>query len=123
MAKKIVTDPVKTVLTISMGFLLIYIAKGWHWALVVSFIIGITGILSVYLSRQIDFLWMKLSKVLSMIVPNILLGVIFYVFLFPIAFISRLFGKKDSLRLKNNQASTYEVLEKSFTKESFEHPW
>jgi hypothetical protein len=123
MAKKNVSDPVKTVLTISMGFLLVYIAKRWNWALAVSFIVGITGIISTFLSRQIEFLWMKLSKLLSMIVPNILLGIVFYVFLFPIAFISRLFGKKDSLRLRNNQAGTFEVMEKTFSKESFEHPW
>src|SRR6185369_16965510 len=93
------SDPSRTVLTISVGFLVMYLITKWHWAILVSVIIGIIGVFSFYLSKQIDFLWMKLTWLLSYIVPNILLGIIFYLFLFPISLVAKLFRKEDSLQL------------------------
>jgi hypothetical protein len=117
------TDPIKTVLIISMGFLLIFLLTHWQWAVLTSFIIGLIGVFSTYLSEKVDFLWMKLTYVLSLIVPNILLGAVFYLVLFPISFFSKLFRKKDPLVLTNRLKSTYTSTHKSFDKESFEKPW
>jgi hypothetical protein len=117
------TNPTKTVLTITVGFIAVYLITRWKWAISVSLIIGLTGVFSVYLSRKIEFVWMKLSWILSLIVPNILMGAIFYLFLFPISVFSRLFGKKDPLNLKDNSGSHFKNKEKGFDKESFEKPW
>lgn len=117
------TNPVKTVLIISVGFILIYIITKWNWAITVSFIIGLIGVFSTYLCRKIDYIWMKLSWLLSLIIPNILLGVIFYFFLFPISILSKLFGKKDPLFLKNKTGTTFIETKKQFSKESFEKIW
>ena len=121
--KKLKTDPVKTVLTISMGFLVIYLGTKWSWAIIVSLVIGSIGIFSDYLSIKVNFLWMKLTWLLSLVVPFILLSVIFYLFLFPIAILSKLFGKKDEMILKNRLSSTFMVRDKSFDKSTFEKVW
>ena len=117
------TEPIKTVLVISMGLLLIFLFTQWQWTLFTSLAIGLIGIFSPYLSKKVDFLWMKLTYVLSLIVPNILLGAVFYLLLFPISLFSKLFRKKDPLLLTNRLKSTYTVPERSFDKESFEKPW
>jgi hypothetical protein len=117
------TDPIKTVLVISMGFLLIFLVTHWQWALFTSFAIGLIGVFSTYLSKKVDFLWMKLAYLLSLIVPNILLGAVFYLILFPISALSKLFRSKDPLVLTNRLKSTYIATKKSFDKESFEKPW
>jgi ABC-type dipeptide/oligopeptide/nickel transport system permease subunit len=117
------TNPLKTLLTISTGFILVYLITGWNWAIIVSFVIGLTGILSGYLSRKIDFIWMKLGQILGLLVPGILLGIVFYLFLFPISILSKLFGKKDPLQLKNKNASMFIISNKHFEKESFEKTW
>lgn len=116
-------DPTKTVLTITVGFLIIYAITGWKWALPISIGVGIIGMFSTYLSEKIDFLWMKLSWLLSLIVPNIILSIIFFLFLFPIALLSRLFGEKDALNIKNKGVSTFKNRDKVFDKPSFEKPW
>lgn len=121
--KKIKSDPIKTILTISVGFLIVYLATDWRWAIIVSLVVGLIGMFSPYLSRKVDYLWMKLSYLLGLIVPNILLGIIFYLFLFPISVLSKLFGKKDPLFLTNRQNSTYVTASKRFDKSSFEKPW
>jgi hypothetical protein len=123
MAQKIKTDPVKTMLTIAVGFLVIYMVSKQDWALWVSLSVGLIGILSPYLSRQIDWLWMKLAWLLSFIVPNILLSLIFYLFLFPIALLAKLFGNKDPLQLKKQPTTAYKEVNKTFDKAGFEKPW
>jgi ABC-type dipeptide/oligopeptide/nickel transport system permease subunit len=117
------SNPAKTVLTISVGFLIVYVSTKMKWALTVSLLVGLIGVLSGYLSEKIEFVWMKLTWVLSKIVPNLLLGFIFYVFLFPIAVISRLFGAKDPMQLKNSTDSVFRDHKKDFTKATFENPW
>jgi len=117
------TNPTKTVLIITIGFLLVYLVSKWHWAIYVSLVIGLAGAFSDYLSKKIDFLWMKLAWVLNLIVPNILLGIIFYIFLVPISLLSKLFSKSDPLTLKNKTGSIFKTSNKSFDKASFEKTW
>ena len=81
------------------------------------------GVFSAYLSKIIDLLWMKLSHILSLIVPKIILSVFYYLFLFPIALLSRIFKKKDPLKLKNNNKSTYNDVGKVFSKKDLINPW
>ena len=123
MSKKGTSNPARTVLTITVGFIVIYLITQLEWALIVAVSVGAVGILSNYLSKQIDWLWMKLAWVLSLIVPNILLSLVFYIILFPVALISKLFGKKDQLQLKNTATTTFVTVDKTFDKESFEKPW
>ena len=121
--KNIKSEPIKTCLTIAVGFIVVFLATKGQWAIYVSLIVGAIGLFSDYLSQKIDFVWMKLTWVLSLIVPNILLGVIFYLFLFPIALLSKLFKKDDPLLLKNSNNSTFTTEHKEFGKASFEKPW
>lgn len=121
--KIVKSEPAKTVLTITVGFLVIFLITKLKWMLLVALVVGLIGILSTYLGKQIDFLWMKLTWVLGKIVPNILLSVIFYLFLFPVALLSRVFGKKNLLNLKNTQESLFKEKGKAFDKASFEKPW
>ena len=116
-------NPVKTVLIISLGFGIIFFFLNFRWALNTALIIGLLGIISDRISKLIDFLWMKLAKVLSFIVPNILLSVIFYLFLFPLAILSRVFSNKSTLMLKNNKNSLWVDKNTSMDKVSFEKMW
>ena len=117
------SNPSKTVLTISVGFLIVFAATQMKWALTTAIVVGLAGVFSEFLAAKIEWLWMQLATVLSKIVPNILLSVVFYVFLFPIALLSRLFGSKDPLVLKNPEKTVFKEHNKEFTKASFEVPW
>jgi hypothetical protein len=121
--QKIKSNPVKTMLTISVGFLVVFIVTKLNWALLVALIIGLIGISSTFLSKHIEFLWTKLAWLLGLIVPNILLSAIFYLFLFPIALLSKVFGKNDSFKLKNNADTVFVTSNKQFDERSFEKPW
>lgn len=117
------TNPVKTVLTISVGFTVLYLMTKWDWTIMTALVVGLAGVFSTYLSQKIDFIWMKLSRLLSLIVPNILLTIIFYLLLFPIALLSRIFGQKDPLNLKNTKDSYFKNNDRQLDKASFEKLW
>ena len=121
--KKFKSDPIKTVLVITVGMLVLYFVTDVQWLLIVSLIVGLTGLISPYLAKKIDYLWMKLAWILSLIVPNIILSIVFYLFLTPLALLSRLFGKSDPLTLKNSSETLFKDYKKSVDKSSFEKPW
>jgi hypothetical protein len=111
-----------TMLVITTGFLILYLAFRWEWALVVSLVTGITGIISPFMSRKIEWAWMKLAGVLGYIVPNILLGLVFFLVLFPLSLLSKLFNK-DPLMLSGKHGSMFVDVNKSADKSSFEKTW
>jgi hypothetical protein len=111
-----------TMLVISMGFLVIYLVFSWDWAVWVSLGAGITGIVSLWLSQKVEWLWMKLAKVLSFIVPNILLSLVFFLILFPLALLSKLFNK-DPLMLSPKYKSYFIEINREMEKSSFGKTW
>ena len=120
---KIKSNPDKTILTIATGFTIIYYFTAGQWALIAAIILGLIGILSTYLSEKVEWAWMKLAFVLSLIMPNVLLSVVFFIFLVPIAWLAKLFGKKDPLLLKNGVKSTFVQVDRTFSQKSFETMW
>ncbi len=111
-----------TILVITIGFLILYLLFSWQWALIVSLIVGLLGIVSNTLSRKIEWIWMKIAKILSYIIPSILLAIIFYFILFPLSLISKLFTK-DPLMLSERHNSYFIDIEKSLDKKSMEQIW
>ena len=120
---KLNSNPSKTVLTICIGILVIYVLTQNVIFLNISLTIGLAGVFSTQASVLIEKLWFKLAYLLGLIIPNILLSIIFYIFLFPISIFSKIFKKDDLLKLKNTKSSSFILFDKSFDKNSFENPW
>ena len=121
--KNINTNPAKTVLTVCVGILVFYFFSKLEWLLYTALIIGIIGVFSTYLSMVIDNLWMKLAWLLSYIFPTIMLSLVFFLIVFPLAILYKLFSRTDNLMLKNRKESLLMGTNKLFTKTSFEKPW
>lgn len=117
------TDTSKsTILVISMGFLILYLLFSWQWAVIVSVIVGVVGILSSFFSKKIEWGWMKLAKLMGYIIPNILLSIVFFLFLFPISLLSKLFSN-DPLMLSKKYETHFIDINKETDKISFEKIW
>ena len=117
------TDTTKsTILIISMGFLTLFLLFQWQWALFLSLLVGITGIISTYLSERIEWVWMKLAQLLAYIMPNLLLSIVFFFLLFPISLLSKLFTK-DPLMLSNKHNSYFIEVKENVNKDNFEKVW
>lgn len=89
----------------------------------VSILLAFIGAFSLLLTKWIDFIWMKLALLLGAVIPRILLSLIFYLFLTPIALLSRWLGDKDPLLLKRRSDSYFRTRVGEMKKTSFEKPW
>ena len=120
---KIKSNPSLTILTIVFGLLFFnYFFDNEIIFYVCLFLSGI-GVLSRKLSIITENIWFRLSYILSQIVPNILLSIIFFLILTPIALLSKLFNSQTNFNSKNNQKSIFIDQKKSFDKNSFTRAW
>jgi hypothetical protein len=99
----------ETILTICVALVVIFLVSKnhHHYWLTISVILGFIGMFSKYLASKIAWAWMKLSEGMGAVSSKIILSFIFFVFLFPIAMLSRLFGGKSSLQLKKVEGNSY----------------
>ena len=116
------SNPQSSILGIITGLILLYLILSWEWTVVLSLVLAIIGISSDFLSLKIEKAWFSLSLLLSYIVPPIILGVIFYLFLFPVSMISKIFTK-DPLMLSNKYKSYFKDVSRKFDKQDFENIW
>lgn len=113
----------QTILVLVIACVVGYLAYPHRYLLTVAVILGLIGVFFPYLTEKIHWAWMKLGHALGFVTSRVILIVIFFVFLFPIAVCARLFRRKEAVRL-NKQASTY-LKDRNFlyTRESMENPW
>ncbi|HRW20890.1 MAG TPA: SxtJ family membrane protein [Bacteroidales bacterium] len=86
----------ETCAAITIGVFLIYVFFIQNPILLsIVVIIGISGLFIPLLRKWIHIFWMQLAQVMGWIVSKILLTIIFFTFLTPIAIIKRLFSKNS----------------------------
>ena len=76
------------------------------WSLLISFIFLALGLINSKILTPLNKLWFKFGLLLGRFVSPLIMGIIFFVVVTPIAIIMRLL-KKDLLNLKYNKKETY----------------
>ena len=114
---------IQSVFVICIALVLLGIFKQIPWLNYLCLTLGVSALASKNIADKIHWVWMKLAWILSLIFPPILLGIIFYLFLTPLAWLSKIFSKEDHLKLKRNYESTFIEREKAFEKVDFEKMW
>ena len=76
------------------------------WSLVISLIFLILGILNSKILSPLNLIWFKFGLLLGRIVAPIVMSLVFFVVVTPIALILKILGK-DLLNLKKNNSSSY----------------
>ena len=76
------------------------------WSLIVSVIFLVLGILNSKLLNPLNILWFKFGLFLGKIISPIIMGLVFFVVVTPIAILLKIF-RKDVLSLKKNSSNTY----------------
>ncbi len=117
----------ETILTLAAAALVFYFLthkQHVYWILI-SLMLALIGVLSKYLTAKISWGWNKLGELMGMVTGKVILSVVFFVFLFPIALLSRLFNKaSDSLQLnKRNVDSYYFIRNHRYKPEDLKNVW
>ena len=76
------------------------------WSLVISLIFLILGVLNSKLLNPLNKIWFKFGIFLGKIISPIVMGIIFFLVVTPIAILMKLL-QKDLLNLKFNKNNTY----------------
>ena len=113
----------KSQLVIVTGFL----ALSWLFKsqvlMLTALVLGLVFLTIPPLARFILWLWEKLAHVLGWINTRIILSLVFFVFLFPISLLFRLF-KRDPLSMSwKKEGSTFVVRDHRYGSEDLENPW
>lgn len=117
------SNPHLTVLTIVFGLLAIYLFIDIKFILYFAITVSLISILSFNFSKIIEKVWFGLAQILSQIIPNLLLSIIFYILLTPLAILSKLFKAKTDFISRNNQKTIFKTETREFKKESFNKTW
>lgn len=95
---------------------------GNSWFLIAAGILGIVGLLFPSLANSIHWLWMKLGEAMGFLTGKIVLTIIFYIFLVPLSFLSKL-RKRNPVKLKPGNNTCYTERNFKYTRESMENLW
>jgi hypothetical protein len=116
-------DRYKTLLVIVTGLLALAKIFDLPILITIALIIGITTIFITAAARAVEWLWLRLALGLGWVNSRILLSIIFFFVLVPMAWFSRWF-RRDSLNLKRNHAtSVFHTRNYRYRKEDLENIW
>jgi hypothetical protein len=116
-------DRYKTILVIVIGLLILARIFDLPALEKLSVFVGVVSILIVPAAKLIEWLWLKLALGLGWINSRILLSLIFFGVLVPMAWFSRWF-RRDILNLKRDHAtSLFHTRNHRYRKEDLENIW
>lgn len=105
------------------GLLVFALIFKLNWLLILAMAIGVVSVFIPAAARGIEWAWLKLAMGLGWVNSRILLTLIYFLFLLPIAWISRWFTK-DPLGLKNKKTnSVFTTRNHQYTKKDLENIW
>jgi hypothetical protein len=117
------SDKYKTILVIVTGLL----ALAWIFDIPllgkIAVVIGAISIFFPAAARGIEWVWFKIALGLGWINSRILLSVIYFVFLLPIAWLSRLFTKDPLSLRKDKRATLFVTRDHLYTGKDLEDIW
>tara|TARA_A100001037_G_C14863823_1_gene506434 strand:- start:292 stop:669 length:378 start_codon:yes stop_codon:yes gene_type:complete len=76
------------------------------WALVISTIFLILGLLNSRILTPLNKAWVKFGELLGMVIAPIVMAIIYFIIITPIGLLMRLLGK-DLLNMKFNKNKSY----------------
>lgn len=116
-------DRFKTILVIVTGFL----AIAWIFDLPalgkIALVIGAVSIFIPPAAKAIEWAWFKIALGLGWVNSRILLTIVYFVFLMPIAWLSRLFTKDPLALKKGNRSSMFVTRDHLYTGKDLENIW
>ena len=118
---------IETMLVITVGMLVLHFVfkekTGESYFLTASLIFGLIGVFSNFLSEQVSWVWGKIAHILGTFNSYVLLSIVFFIFLTPVAFLYKL-TRKDTLRLKVQKNGTvYEERNHLYVPKDLENVW
>lgn len=113
----------RTLVVLAAGMLVLFFIFHKPWLSWIALTVLLVAAFSDWLSAKLAWAWLKLAEVLGKINSRILLSLVFFVFLFPLAMLRRLFVK-NALDLKRPSSnSLYKERNHTYSAQDLANPW
>ena len=116
------TEKLKALLVIVSGLLVFYLIFDKAWLVYTATGVGVISLMIPALGTLLIKGWFKLAELLGWVNSRIILSVVYFIFLLPLALLSRL-SKKNPLSLKRQEASLFHNRDHKYSKEDLENIW
>jgi hypothetical protein len=111
----------KTAITLILACLLGVLYFQIIWLIKLAVFLALLALISDTLTIYIHRGWMHLAKILGYIVPNILMGLLFYLVLTPVGLLSRI--GKNSMDIKRSNESMFKSVYRKYEASMLEKMW
>lgn len=112
----------RTILTIVVGFLMLFLFFEKNWMIYAALAIGVLSLVSIFMSDWIVKIWYGIARILGFVNSRILLSVIYYIILLPLSLVNKL-STKQAVILNKGLKSYFVERNHRYIKEDFEKPW
>jgi hypothetical protein len=122
-------EKTKSLMVMVVGFLALYFIANYLWDkdikafLYISVGIGVLSLMSETIANLILKIWFKFATILGWINTRIILGLVFFVFLTPFAWLQKLFSRKNYLSLKDSENKVFHTRNHQYKPEDFDNIW
>ena len=119
------TETLKTLNVLAAAALAAYLLTRRPWLLYTAFALLLLGLAENPLARLLSCGWLKFSELLGVVNSKIILSLMFYLVLTPVAFFYRLFNKRASAHFTADPGGTLfeDIPPDATSKLSFEKTW
>jgi hypothetical protein len=93
------------------------------WPFIVMAVFWAVAIIAPQILRPVNDIWIKIGNVLGFINSRIILSIMFFLLIFPIGLVLKVFGKDSMNRKLDKNTDTYRKLTKLRSKEHLEKPF
>lgn len=104
------------------GLLVFWLIYDVKVLVTIAVAIGVIGAFIPSLAKWIDWGWYKLAEVMGFVMSKVLLTIIFFIFLFPIAVVYKMFNK-DTLQLKRRTDTYWTKRNHAYSGKDLEQVW
>ena len=112
----------ETCLVITIGLIAVWFFYKINILLMIALLIGGIGLFVNRWATIINWAWYKLAEGLGFVMSKVLLSLVFFLFLLPLAILYRLFNK-DHLQLKKGADTYWKTRNHTYTKKDLENIW
>ena len=117
------SNPYLTALTIIFGICILNLFFEDKYFQISILVISALSVFSNKAALLIEKIWFKLSSILSQVIPNVILTILFFLLLTPVSLLAKVFRANSNFIIRNNSYSLFKDQEKEYNKKSFEKAW
>ena len=101
------TNKYLTVITLITFLAIVYLFTSIKLLIIIGVCLGLISIVSGKVAYYIHYLWFKIAEGIGFVMSKVILSIVFFVVLCPVALLSRLFDNKSNIITKRQADSYY----------------